>query len=73
MTTREQEMDKGRRNDGLVPYLWWLVGVGVMILGGLGLLRGLSILSMSGIIAVVAGALLIGIFTLPARTKQERL
>jgi len=74
MTTREREvMNQGRRIEGLVPYLWWLAGVGVLIVGGLGLLRGLSILSMSGIIAVVAGALLIGIFTLPTRAKQERL
>ena len=70
MTTRVQQMMKqARRSEGLVPYLWWLAGVGVMIVGGLGLLRGVGILSMSGIIAVVAGALLIGVFTVPARPK----
>jgi hypothetical protein len=62
-------MKQARRSEGLVPYLWWLAGVGVMIVGGLGLLRGVGILSMSGIIAVVAGALLIGIFTIPARPE----
>jgi hypothetical protein len=61
-------MKQARRSEGLGRYLWWLLGVGVMIVGGLGLLRGLGILSLSGIIAVVAGALLIGIFTVPVRT-----
>jgi hypothetical protein len=70
MTTREQQMmQQARRTEVLMPYLWWLVGVGAMIVVGLGLLRGLGILSMPGTIAVVAGVLLIGIFIVPARSK----